>query len=206
MPQKFVWDNSCYKRSADLKNLIKAGSHLLLLLIGGIWHNWSQWLKVFSCMVSFWDQRRSIPIVAKWNCPNTLCCMVVLHLVCKLLNFSAIQELGLCRPCWNEGGLILLIEKGIILKVPMLLNHKRRKEEEWERKGNKGGICQPNTSEGLFCPWLRSHRTKSCWRAGPVPTCSLLCPSCPRTLHKVCSHKYWLIKAQEYEVADNVKF
>lgn len=151
---------------------------------------------MFSCMVSFWDQRRSVPIVAKWNCPNTLCCMVALYLVCdKLLNLYAIQDLGLCTPCWNEGGLIVLIEKGILvtpfwilLKVPMLLDHKRREEEKWEKKGSKGGICDHNTSEGSFCPCLRPHRTKSRWRAGPMPTCSLLCPSCPSTLHTVYSH------------------
>lgn len=100
-------------------------------------------------MVSFWDQRRAVPIVAKWNCPNTLCCTVALHLVCnKLLNLSAIQGSGLWSPCWNGGRLIVLIEKGILV-APLLDTFESFKPSGPQKK-RRGGMREKRQYGGAF--------------------------------------------------------
>lgn len=74
------------------------------------------------------------------------------------------------------------------------IKEKEEKRRNGRGRAQEGGTCDHNVSKGSFYPCLRPQRTKFL-EAGPVPTCSLLCPSCSSAWHVVCYHKYWLIKA-----------
>lgn len=96
---------------------------------------------------------------SKCNFPNGPCCMVTLCFIYhKVLNLSAIQELGLWGPCGNRVGLTVLTEKGILV-APFLAtfessNALRRRRKRRKGRGG-GGTCGHNASEESFCHCLR---------------------------------------------------